>query len=177
MDTTTQYKSDANTIQQAATKHAQAPHMHPRQQPQTTTTPSTEARQSWNPACRQPTTQEMPQNVNHKAHGATMATKQHIDHLSSYHLVAMITTRAHRQTPLHSPSQGPPAHRTQTPQTQMNKATIVHNCHHGNMQWGPQTPHSHPAGNICSQGTPYYASAPPHPLTWQTLRPQPPIKI
>ena len=130
MDTTTQCKSDANTTHQAATKPP-PPHMHPRQQPQTTKAQPTEACQSSNPARRQPTTQEMPQNVNRKAHRSTMATKQHIDNLSSCHIVTMVTTRTHRQT---SPSQGPPAHQTQTPQNQMNKATTFHNRHHVNMQ-------------------------------------------
>ena len=132
MDTTTQCKSDANTTYQAATKHAQAPHMHPRQQLQTATTPSTKAHQSSNPACRQPTTQEMPQNVNCKAHA--MATKQHIDNLSSCHLVTMVTTCTHRETPCDTPEPRTISTPNPNPQAQMNEATTVHNHHHGNMQ-------------------------------------------
>ena len=139
----------------------------------TTANRNNSAHRSSNPACRQPTTQEIPQNVNRKAHEATMATRKHINNLCSCHIVTMVTTRTHRQTPCDTPPPPPEAKDHQDtkpkppdPNEQSHHSPLSPLWQHAvgptNVPQPPSRQHPPPRHTILCK-----CNAPPNPLTTQ----------
>ena len=178
MDTTTQCKSNANATHQAATEHAQAPTCTQgnNRKPQQLHLPKP-ARARIQHADSPP--HKKCHRMSTTKHTGPHGKKQHIDNLSSCHLVTMVTTCTHRQIPWNNPepkttstpNPNPPDPNEQShhsPQSQ----PWQHAVRPTNAPQPPSRQHPHPRHTMLCK-----CNAPPNLLACQTLRPQLPIKI